>query len=1106
MKAVQLAAYQRNGQPVTAEAFYAIACDPRRSVAVEACAGAGKTWMLVSRILRALLESPPGELRPQEILAITFTKKAAGEMRERLDEWLREFAHADDDTLRQELAIRGVLAGAYANKPDVLANLHRSVLATGRSVQIRTFHSWFAALLRNAPVAVLQRLNLPVNYTLLEDDAPARALVWRRFYTALLADEALKADYEAVVLAHGRFQTDKALGAALDKRVEFAMADALGVVDASVTPFGAHFPDLADLNYPLDALRCPSPSSPLLLDAAKALGRASAKTFAAKGVELERAMSAGDASGVLAALLTGTGTARKFGEKIVGIETVRDAQDLVLRVQAACGQHEAWDYQQRMARLARLLLAEFSALKHARQWVDMNDVERAAQSMLSDPVLSGWVQERLDARIKHLMIDEFQDTNPLQWQALSSWLSGYGGAGSAPSVFLVGDPKQSIYRFRRAEPQVFIAAQAFVVNALGGDLLACDHTRRNAIGVIDTVNTVMAAAAESDGYEGFRLHTTASTQSGRLGRLPPIPRGTSADEEGDDAAAPDEGWRDSLTTPRELPEETRRTLEARQAAAWIARQVAGTHHQPGLQPGQIMALSRKRASLLPLRDALQALHIPAQIGEKTALIDCCEVQDIVALLDILVSPQHDLSLARALRSPLFAVSDDELVALALLRREGQPNQTYSWFDLLQQKERLPQSMQGLAAILMRWKGWLAQLPPHDALQAIYDDGDVLARFGAASPDGQRAAVLGNLRALLGGALALDGGRFATPYSLVRALKAGGLQAPLSLQPNAVRLLTIHGAKGLEADVVLLMDTDTVPRNADSMTVLIDWPGQSPAPEKFVFLVSEKRPPICAEAVLAQEQLARGREELNALYVAMTRARSTLVISSVEPHRETTHSWWQRLQALMSPLSVVPAENEAEPPIDTDATLEDTFSLPVLPPLPTHLEGLKSAAPVAVLAAESPLNARIGKAMHRLLEWGVVAFDGATIPPAAVAAAAHEFALSPDQAQIAADMAQRIASGAGAWAWHPDFIAWQGNEVDMLYQGQALRLDRLVQRKDAEASGHWWVLDYKSAPTPQLQPELVSKMQTYRAAVQQAYPGAVVKAAFLTGDGRVVECY
>ena len=174
---------------------------------------------------------------------------------------------------------------------------------------------------------------------------------------------------------------------------------------------------------------------------------------------------------------------------------------------------------------------------------------------------------------------------------------------------------------------------------------------------------------------------------------------------------------------------------------------------------------------------------------------------------------------------------------------------------------------------------------------------------------------------------------------------------------------------------------------------------------------------------------------------------------------------------------------------------------VEPPVATDAE----TATLTAMSADA-LSARIGKAMHRLLEWGVVAFDGAPIPPAAVAAAAHEFALSPGQAENAAQMAQSIASGEGAWAWQPDVIAWQGNEVDMLYQGQALRLDRLVQRKDAQAEGHWWVLDYKSAPTPQLQPELVSKMQTYRAAVQQAYPGAVVKAAFLTGDGRMVECY
>src|SRR5437773_4599300 len=110
-QAAEEAAYQADGQHVARAVFYAIACDPRRSVAVEACAGAGKTWMLVSRIVRALLDGAgdgPTQVRPHEILAITFTKKAAGEMRERLDEWLKAFAQADDATLQRELVLRGL--------------------------------------------------------------------------------------------------------------------------------------------------------------------------------------------------------------------------------------------------------------------------------------------------------------------------------------------------------------------------------------------------------------------------------------------------------------------------------------------------------------------------------------------------------------------------------------------------------------------------------------------------------------------------------------------------------------------------------------------------------------------------------------------------------------------------------------------------------------------------------------------------------------------------------------------------------------------------------------------------------------------------------------
>ena len=158
------AAYEHNGRHVAREAFYTVACDPRRSVAVEACAGAGKTWMLVSRIVRALLEEGDSACEPHEILAITFTKKAAGEMRERLDQWLALFAELDPAASQRELVMRGMTPEAAQAAVPRLQGLYRRLLEGGRPVQFRTFHAWFAGLLRNAPLAVLRELGLPANH------------------------------------------------------------------------------------------------------------------------------------------------------------------------------------------------------------------------------------------------------------------------------------------------------------------------------------------------------------------------------------------------------------------------------------------------------------------------------------------------------------------------------------------------------------------------------------------------------------------------------------------------------------------------------------------------------------------------------------------------------------------------------------------------------------------------------------------------------------------------------------------------------------------------------------------------------------------------------
>ncbi|MDP2263567.1 MAG: UvrD-helicase domain-containing protein [Hydrogenophaga sp.] len=1128
------AAYRINGSQVAREAFYALACDPARSVAVEACAGAGKTWMLVSRILRALLDG----CAPQDILAITFTKKAAGEMRDRLNAEMRRCASLPDAELVEALITRGMSAAEAARRVDELRGLHQRVTALGRPVQVRTFHSWFAALLRGAPLSVLQELRLPAQYELLEDDARAVALVWPRFYAALAASPQDRADFMDCVAEHGRHQTLKALLNALQKRVEFALADAAGVVEASVQTFGALHPQWQAL---------PSPELSLASASARDRWHAWARALATETNKTPKAA----ATAVIDAFLLPDDLghmARRFALLrkaffVAGDDRLTNhlakypaAQEAEAELQALCAarrQHLAWLHHQRMARLTRVLLAAYAELKRERGWVDMNDVEGAAQRLLGDPELSGWMQQRLDARVRHVLIDEFQDTNPLQWQSLYGWLSSYAGAGpgEAPCVFLVGDPKQSIYRFRRAEPQVFKAAQAFVVQGLSGALLSCDHTRRCARSVVDALNGAMLAAVQSGEYgSAYRAHTTQSTEPGAVLALPQLPR--SLRERDGGTAGVEPVWRDSLNTPRVLPEDTMSALEAGQAADWIADEITSGR----VQPGGVMVLSRRRERLGWMFEALQERGIASEQPEKLDLCDAPAVQDVVALLDSLVSPRHDLSLARALRSPIFGWDDAALAQLARLRQRMNPrgaSETSSsstgastrvqlaWWDVLQRHaaplsssdaagqwvddagafEPVHDLMRETARRLALYRQWVQTLPPHDALSAIYEDSDLLARFAQAVPATQRPAVLAQLRDLLAQSLAQEGGRFLTAYRLVRALKAGGIKATPTPSPGAVRLLTIHGAKGLEAHTVLLLDTDAGPSRPDSMGVLVDWPGEDAVPRRFVFLASEKAPPACAQSALLLEQQARALEELNALYVALTRAEERLVLSSFEPHqRSSTTTWYQRLHALATPMEApLPATPAAEHAEAAD------FALPTLPVV--ALSRLFTAAQAPSASEQHPAQpeddsaARSGLALHRLLQWVPTPAHGFEWSPMHLRAASREFGLGALEEQALHSAARHMITGPAAWAWDSQVVDSCGNEVELFHQGELLRLDRLVRHR---AAGHWWVLDFKSAERPQDQPGLVAQMLRYREALAAAQPGAVVRLAFINPLGELIE--
>ncbi len=1120
-------AYYVNGSPQSPARFYAIACDPSRSVAVEACAGAGKTWMLVSRMLRALLDG----CAPQDILAITFTRKAAGEMRERLHRWLADFSAADLSACEEELRVRGVSAEQAEAMAPALQGLREHVLATGRSVQVRTFHSWFAALLKAAPLSVLQDLSLPADYELLEDEAPAVALAMPRFLARVASTPDLRAAFDESVMTFGRSSTLDALAKTLSKRVEFSLADAAGLAERSVDRFDERFPSLAGHALPALALLGDS-SRERWLDRARRLGTEKNKTPQRAAEKIVEAFEIPDEPCFMAErleVLRGAIMVAKEDRVSKNLEKFDPAleAEVELRPLLAAGrQHAAWCHQQRMVTLARALIETFAQVKRDNGWVDMGDVELAASRLLTEPELSGWLQQRLDAKVRHLLIDEFQDTNPLQWQTLYGWLSGYSGAGAgqeAPSVFLVGDPKQSIYRFRRAEPQVFLAAQRFVREALDGAVLSCDHTRRCAQSVVGALNKVMAQAEADTGYQGFRAHTTGSKELGEVQRFDPLVLDEAEAAEDETEAETDGGldscadaliWRDSLSTPKREAETSIAALEGQRVACWIRDRMAAE----GRPASDFMVLSRRRSRLAGVEAALRSLHVPCEQPEKNGLADLPAAQDLLALLDALVSPAHDLSLARALRSPVFGWRDEALAALAKRVQTvgeqgalaGSVQQAPSWWDAMMQwalTESAPECVTASVSRLQRYRLWAKSLPPHDVLALIYQDADVFAAYARSVEVSAVAVMHAQLQALLSEALALDGGRYLSVYRFVHQMR----QSNPSLDPapvtGAVRLLTIHGAKGLEAHTVVLMDTDAPPPRANTMDVVVDWPGESPHPLRLVFLASEKQPPACAEDLVAREQQARSVEELNALYVALTRAEERLVVSSVQPRRKSADipSWYARLSSHAQWLpreAQAPGESKAVGEADRQRVF---WGIPALADSALDSTHDDEAAATQGLPEESDAErermAAMGQALHRALQWVPTPAAGFEWEDRHWTAVRREFGVSKDDMGHVQQMAASILKGEAAWTWDDRQVEFAANEMELRHSGAVVRLDRLVKRR---AVDEWWVLDYKSAIRPQASEGLRAQLERYRTLVQAAKPSAVVRAGFVNAQGRLIE--
>lgn len=498
----------------------AAALSPTRSVVVEACAGSGKTWLLVSRMLRMLLAGAA----PSELLAITFTRKAAQEMTDRLHEWLRVLALEDDATVRKFLRDREVAEDGI----DALLPRARGLLETVLTAQpgptVTTFHGWFLDLLKRAPLEAGLPWGAPLleRTRLLQDEVRDRLLAkW-----AGSPESPEGAALLALLADIGEHNLRALLRHFVDARAEWwaytdEMSDPVAHALEQLRP-GLH----ADLDSdPVAAFW----TDELMLARVKRVGFAlekGGKSERDRALEIQRSLGLppDDAHAALMKHLMTAGKRRKKQatkelEKALGAEldtylrnldTLETALETVAAIQA---DQRIWTLNRHGLLLGHALLAAYQDAKAQQGVIDFADAEWQACRLLRSEEHAPALALKLDARYRHLLLDEFQDTNPLQWQALSTWLLEARGADSDMTVFMVGDPKQAIYRFRRGEARVFDAAAEFLAEHFGAPRFSTDMTRRLAPDVVKAINPVFADVA------GFAEHTHAPENEHRPGAL-----------------------------------------------------------------------------------------------------------------------------------------------------------------------------------------------------------------------------------------------------------------------------------------------------------------------------------------------------------------------------------------------------------------------------------------------------------------------------------------------------------------------------------------------------------------------------------------------------------
>ena len=1115
------------------------ASDPAASAFVSANAGSGKTHVLVQRVIRLLLAGVP----PEKILCLTFTKAAAANMAERVFTTLGHWVTLDDDALDDAIRDAGVAQSTKALRKSA-RELFASALETPGGLKVQTIHALCTRLLQQFPFEA----NVPARFTVLDDrdqtEMMERASLAVMLDASRTPDSAIgRALLAAMANAADVTFKDVVREACLSRDHFMAWTDAAGSAESCSAQVSARLgvaahESIEDVER--EIVEGPHLPRSRWEEIARAL-ETGARTERDNADRLRGALPAAGAAQVeeyLGVFLTEVDrTPRK---SVLTKNFVRDNPAIGSRFDAEASRLGPLiekrravtmrDRTEALLHIAIAVAANYRREKTERGLLDYDDLIDKTLALLASGA-SGWVHYKLDRGVDHVLIDEAQDTSPRQWDIITHIISEFtAGAGARDgvmrTVFAVGDEKQSIFSFQGAAPREFDARRwelkrKFEDAKLRFESIPFTYSFRSGRAILQSVDHVFRDEAiyrsihAEKAYPQHEALPDAGPSQIDLWEL------TVADEKQDI-----EGWRAPFDG---VPLTSAEVKLSKRIQGEIRRLVDGVTmtgrigNRRRLAYGDVLVLVRRRGNLFDaVIQALKHAGIPVAGADRLKLTEHIAIIDLMNLADALLLPQDDLALAVALKSPLFNLTEDELFTLAWNRRGS-----------------LRDALTAHAAGSGKFRGALDRLTECDqrfrietpfAFYAWLLGGDngrarILRRLGHEANDA--------LDEFLELALSYERKAPASLQGFMAWLRAADTEVKrdMEISRNEVRVMTVHGAKGLEAPVVIMADTTTSPSDTQRVRLIHLPQGNGGKAVVWAGRKAEDPPGVtdARNAMLEETE----HEYRRLLYVAMTRAADRLIVAGCMSGNRSSvreNSWYDLIKRGLANSELVFQEIPAGDGVVKsyrragDATPETDIALAAAasthPSLPEWLH--TPAAPEPIIdrrlrpsdpgpdegktfrTGESPaLRARAlqrGTLVHRLLQ-SLPELEADRRPAAAQKYLARNADGWSDDERAA--LAERVLALIADARFAAVFGAGSRAEVSIVGRldrpGRPLvfgQIDRLVVTPNEVL-----IVDFKTNHAPPTAPAeapaaYVRQLALYRAVLLKLYPQLPVRAALL----------